>query len=67
MWAGGQVSLCVINVTWTDCDSLAFILYFFNNFCFASRLVCSFCEAMPGPLSVAIQISRKSSCYADRI
>jgi hypothetical protein len=34
-WAlvtGGQVSLRVVNVTWTDLDSLAFILHFFNHF-----------------------------------
>jgi hypothetical protein len=50
---GGQVPLCVVNVIWTDLDSLAFIFNFFNHFHIASRLVCSFCEAMPGPLSMA--------------
>jgi hypothetical protein len=48
IWTSRQVSLRVVNVTWTDLDSLAFILHFFNNFYIASRLVCSFCEAMPG-------------------
>jgi hypothetical protein len=33
--------------------SLAFILHFLNQFWIASRLVCSFCEAMAGSLSVA--------------
>jgi hypothetical protein len=27
MWTGGQVSLRVMNVTWTDLDSLAFVLH----------------------------------------
>jgi hypothetical protein len=53
MWTGGQVSLRVGNVTWTDLDPLAFILHLCNHFCIASRLVCSFCQAMPGSLSVA--------------
>jgi hypothetical protein len=53
MWTGGQVSLRVVNVTRTDLVSLAFILHLFSHFCVASRLVCSFCEAMPGSLSVA--------------
>jgi hypothetical protein len=53
MWTGGQVSFRVVNVTWTDLGSLAFILHLFNHFRIASRLVCSFCEAMPGSLSVA--------------
>jgi hypothetical protein len=29
MWTGGQVSLHAVNVTWTDFDSLAFILHVF--------------------------------------
>jgi hypothetical protein len=53
MWTGGQVSLHEVNVTWTDFDSLAFILHLFNHFCIAFTLVCSFCEAMPGSLSIA--------------
>jgi hypothetical protein len=53
IWNSGQVTLHVVNVTWTDLDSLAVILSFFNNFCIASRLVCSFIEAMAGSLSVA--------------
>jgi hypothetical protein len=42
-----------VNVTWTDGDSLVIILHIFNHFWIASRLVPSFCEAMPGSLSVA--------------
>jgi hypothetical protein len=53
IWTGGQVSLRLVNVIWTDLDSLALILHLFNHFCIASGLVCSFCEAMPGSLSVA--------------
>jgi hypothetical protein len=53
MWTGGQVPLRVVNVARTDLDSLAVILHPFNHFCIASGLVCSFCEAMPGSLSVA--------------
>jgi hypothetical protein len=34
-------------------DLLAFIFYSFNNFLIASTLVCSFCKAIPGSLSVA--------------
>jgi hypothetical protein len=52
IWTGGMVSLCVVNVTCTNLDSLAFILQLFNHFCIASRLVCSFCKAMPGLVSV---------------
>jgi hypothetical protein len=53
IWTGGQVSLRVVNVIWTDLNSLAFILHLYNQFCIASRLVCSFCEPMPGSLFVA--------------
>jgi hypothetical protein len=42
-----------MNVTWLDLHQLAFILHFLNQFWIASRLVCSFCEAMAGPPSVA--------------
>jgi hypothetical protein len=50
---GGDVSLHVMNVTWTDLDSLAFILHFLSQFWFAARLVCNFCEAMAGLLPVS--------------
>jgi hypothetical protein len=50
---GGQVSLPVVNVTWIDLDSLAFIFHFSNQFWTTSRSVYSFCEAMVGSLSVA--------------
>jgi hypothetical protein len=53
MDGGGHVSLSVVNVTWIDLDSLAFILHFLNQFWIASRSVCSFCEAMAGSLSLA--------------
>jgi hypothetical protein len=49
----GHVSLRVVNVTWIDLDSLVFILHYLNKFWIASRLVCSFCEAMAGSLSMA--------------
>jgi hypothetical protein len=50
---GGHVSLCVVNVTWIDLDSLTLILHVLNQFWIASRSLCSFCEAMAGSLSVA--------------
>jgi hypothetical protein len=53
LWTGGHVSVCVVNVTWINLDSLAFILHFLNQFWFASRSGCSLCEAMVGSLSVA--------------
>jgi hypothetical protein len=49
----GDVYLRVVNVTWIDLDSLAFILHFLNQFWIASRSACSFCEAMAGSLSMA--------------
>jgi hypothetical protein len=52
-WTGGKVSLCVVHLTWTNLDSLAFILHLFKRFRIASRLVCSFCETVPRSLSVA--------------
>jgi hypothetical protein len=54
MWTGGQVSVCVVNVTRIDLDSLAFIFHPFNHFYIASRLGCSICGAMPGSLSVGL-------------
>jgi hypothetical protein len=42
-----------VNVTWIDLGSFVFILHFLNQFCVASRSVCSLCEAMAGSLSVA--------------
>jgi hypothetical protein len=44
---------CVVNVTWIDLAPLASILPFLNRFWIASKLVCCFCEAMAGSLSVA--------------
>jgi hypothetical protein len=42
-----------VNVIRINLDPLAFILHFLNLFWIASRLVCSFCEAMTGSLSVS--------------
>jgi hypothetical protein len=50
IWAGEHVSLLCSEC---DVDPLAFILHIVNQFCNANRLVCSFCEAMAGSLSVA--------------
>jgi hypothetical protein len=36
IWTGEHVSLHVVNVTWIDLGSLAFILHFFNQFLIAS-------------------------------
>jgi hypothetical protein len=47
---GGHVSIRLVNFTWIDLDSLAFILDFLNQSSIASRSVCSFCEAMAGSL-----------------
>jgi hypothetical protein len=47
-----HVSLRVVNVTWTEFDPLAFILYSFNQFWIAARLVCSVCIATARSLSV---------------
>jgi hypothetical protein len=53
IWTMGHVSFRVVTVIWIDLDLLAFLLRFINQFWIASRLVCSFCEAMAGPLSMA--------------
>jgi hypothetical protein len=53
IWTRGHVSLRVVNVTWIDLDSSAFSLHFSNQLRIVVRLVCSFCEAMAGSLSVA--------------
>jgi hypothetical protein len=50
---GEQVSLCMVNVTWTHLNTFAFILNFFIRFWIAFRLACSFCEAMPESLYIA--------------
>jgi hypothetical protein len=49
----GHVSFCAVNVMQIDLYLLASILHFLNKFWIASRLICSFCEAMTGSLSVA--------------
>jgi hypothetical protein len=53
MWTGGGggSALCG-ECEWTDLDLLAFILHVFSQFWVAARLVCSFCEALAGSLSV---------------
>jgi hypothetical protein len=38
---------------WIALHLLAFILHFLNQFWIENRLVCSFCEAIAGSLSVA--------------
>jgi hypothetical protein len=53
IWTGGHVSLRVVNVTWIDLYSLAFILRFLNQFSTASKLVCSLCGAMTGSLPMS--------------
>jgi hypothetical protein len=66
MWTGRRIFLRVVNMTWTVLDSLAFILHFFNQFWIASGLMCSFCEAMPGSLSVAnTAVSSEDVAVAD--
>jgi hypothetical protein len=52
IWTEGHVSLHVVKVMWFNLDPLAFILHSLNQFWIASRLVCSFCEAMAGSMSV---------------
>jgi hypothetical protein len=42
----GHVSFRVVNVARINLDPLAFILHFLNLFWIASRLVCSFCDAI---------------------
>jgi hypothetical protein len=50
IWTGRHVSLCVVNVIWTF---ITFIIHFLNKFSISARLVCSFCEATVGSLSMA--------------
>jgi hypothetical protein len=50
---GGARFFRVGNVSWFDVHQLTFIHHFLNQFWIASRLVCSFCEAIAGSLSVA--------------
>jgi hypothetical protein len=42
-----------VNMTWTNLDPLACILYFLKKFSIASKLVCSLCDAVAESLSVA--------------
>jgi hypothetical protein len=60
---GGHISLSGVNVTLADLDPLAFILQI------AARLVCSFCEAMAGTLSVAstVVLSAKFAVYSGEV
>jgi hypothetical protein len=58
----------VVNVTWTDLDSVAFILHFFKQCCIASRLVCSFCKTIPGSLSMAdVAVSSANVAAVDSV
>jgi hypothetical protein len=50
---GRHVSFYVVNVTLANLDPLAFVLHFLSQYWIAARLICSFCEAMAGSLSVA--------------
>jgi hypothetical protein len=66
IWKAKQVSLRVVNLTWTNLDPLALILHFSNGFRIAARLVCSFCEAMAGLLFVAnTTVSSKKVAVVD--
>jgi hypothetical protein len=50
IWTGRHISVYVVL---TNLDPLALILHFLNQYWIEARLVCSFCEAMAGTLSVA--------------
>jgi hypothetical protein len=66
IWTGGHISLCLVNVTWIDFDTLAFFLHFLNQFWIAARLVSSLCEAMAESLSVAsIAVSSEKVAVVD--
>jgi uncharacterized membrane protein len=52
VWNVGHVFLHVVNITWIDLDSLAFVLHFLNRVWIASRSVCSFCGAIAGSLFI---------------
>jgi hypothetical protein len=68
MWTGGQVSLRLVNVMWTELDSLDFTLHFVIHFDTASRLVCSVCEGKPGSLSVAnTAVSAANAAVVDSV
>jgi hypothetical protein len=57
-----------VNVTRTDLDSSAFIPHLFNHYCIASSLIYSFCEAIPGSLSVAsTAVSSASVAVVDSV
>jgi hypothetical protein len=59
-----------VNVTWINLHPLAFVLHFLNQFWIASRLVCSFCEAMAGSLSIAstaISLAKAAVVDSDEI
>jgi hypothetical protein len=47
----------VVNVLCVDSDIFAFSLHFGSQLCIASKLVCSWSEAMAGSLSVSITVS----------
>jgi hypothetical protein len=53
---GVHVSLHVVNVTWIGLAPLAFIFHPLNQFWIVARLVCSFCEAMVGSLSMVSSV-----------
>jgi hypothetical protein len=59
IWTGGQVSLHVVNVTWTDLDSLAFRIEWqqplpeFDHFLFLSYIKFWFVTIVPKYLNCA--------------
>jgi hypothetical protein len=50
---GPRDTFLFVNVTPTYLNPLVLFSIYFNNFWISARLVCSFCEAMAGSLSVA--------------
>jgi hypothetical protein len=53
IWTEGHGPLRVVNITWIDLDSFAFILHLLNQSWIAIRSVCSFCEVKAGSLFTA--------------
>jgi hypothetical protein len=53
MWTGGHVSVCLVDVTWINLDSLALTLHFMSQFCIARRRDCNLLEAVAELLSMA--------------
>lgn len=47
---GGQVSLCIVKVTWIRLLSFVLILHFFSHTLILFKFYCRFCEAIVGLL-----------------